>query len=141
MVTRSGTTHLSDLYYIWKAGSIPAYDTAFGGDPIVINGKALKRGLGVQGKSSVMFKLGGNANRFKALVSVDKKSKAGASGRFRVYSGDFFSNKVLWDSGKLALDSEAKEIDIDVKNVDCLMLLFEGEQMFGNWGDARAEKD
>ena len=140
-ITRSGTTYLSDLYYIWKAGSIPAYDTAFGGDQIVIEGSALKRGLGVQGKSSVMFKLGGNANRFKAIVSVDKKSIASGNGRFRVYSGDFFSNKVLWDSGKLAADSEAKEIDIDVKNVDCLMLVFEGDKLFGNWGDARVESD
>ena len=123
------------------AGNIPTYDTAFGGDPIVVEGKALKRGLGVQGKSSVMFKLGGKANRFKAIVSVDKKSKVGGSGRFRVYSGDFFSNKVLWDSGKLTADPAAKEIDIDVKNVDCLMLVFEGEQMFGNWGEARVEKE
>ena len=89
----------------------------------------------------VMFKLGGKANRFKAIVSVDKRSKAGGSARFRVYSGDFFSNKVLWDSGKLTADSASKEIDIDVKNVDCLMLVFEGEQMFGNWGEARVERD
>jgi alpha-galactosidase len=140
MITRRGSTYLSDLYYIWKAGSIPAYDTAFGGDPILVGGKVMKRGLGAQGKTSVMFKLGGNANRFRAIVAVDRKSKAGGSARFRVYSGDFFSNKVLWDSGKLAVDSESKEIVIDVKSVDCLMLVFEGEQMFGNWGEARVEK-
>ena len=132
MVTRKGTTYLTDLYYIWKAGSIPAYDSTFGGD-------ALKHGLGVQGKTSVMFKLGNQADRFKANVSLDRKSKAGSSGRFRVYSGDFFSNNVLWDSSKLTVDSGEKNIDIDVKNVDCLMLTFEGEQMFGNWGEARVE--
>jgi hypothetical protein len=48
---------------------------------------------------------------------------------------------VLWDSGKLTADSETKEIDIDVKNVDCLMLVFEGDKLFGNWGDARVESD
>ena len=48
---------------------------------------------------------------------------------------------MLWDSGKLAADYASKEIDIDVKNVDCLMLVFEGEQMFGNWSEARVEKE
>lgn len=139
-VTRVGTTYLSDLYYIWKADSTPVYDATFGGRLMKIDGKTIKRGLGCQGKCSVMFKLNGKADRFRAVASVDLSSKVGGTGRFRVYDGDFFTNRVLWDSGKMTTDNPSKEINIDVKNVACLTLVFEGEQMFGNWGNARVEK-
>ena len=50
---------------------------------------------------------------------------------------DFFSNKVLWDSKKLSKDSAAVDIDIDISGVQCLMLVFEGKDAFGNWANAR----
>jgi hypothetical protein len=140
-ITRTGTTYLSDLYYIWKADNTPVYDAAFGGGPIVVDGHTLNRGLGCRGKSSVMFLLNGKGDRFQATVSVGKTSKPGGTGRFRVYDGDFFSNKVLWDSGKMTTDIPAKEVNIDVKKVKCLMLVFEGDQMFGNWGSARVRNE
>ena len=142
MVTRPGTTWLSDLYYIWKSGKAPMYDQAYGGGPIQIGGRVFKKGFGCKAKSAFMFKLNRRADRFLATVALDPASPANAEGRFRVYDGDYFSNRVLWDSGKMTLDSAPKTINISVKDVLCLMLVFEGKGALGYWGDARviAEK-
>ena len=136
-VTRKGETYLSDLYYIWKAGNAPIYNATYTGDPIKIYGQTFKKGLGCKSKSAVMFKVDGRADRFRAIVAMDISSKENAEGRFRVYNEDFFANKVLWDSGKMTKDSPAKEIDIELKDVQCLMLVFDGKEVLGNWADAR----
>ena len=136
-VTRRGETYLSDLYYIWKAGNAPAYDATFGGDPIRIAGRTFKKGIGCRAKCAVMFKVNGRADRFRAIVAMDESSTEDATGRFRVYNEDFFANKVLWDSGPMAKDSPAKEIDIGLKGVQCLMLVFDGKESLGNWADTR----
>jgi alpha-galactosidase len=136
-VTRKGETYLSDLYYIWKADHAPVYDATFTGDPIRIGDHTFKKGLGCKSKCAIMFKVDGRADRFRAIVAMDKSSKENAEGRFRVYNEDFFANKVLWDSGKMTKDSPAKEIDIELKDVQCLMLVFDGKEVLGNWADAR----
>ena len=136
-VTRKGETYLSDLCYIWKAGNAPIYNATYTGDPIKIYGQTFKKGLGCKSKCAVMFKVDGRADRFRAIVAMDISSKENAEGRFRVYNEDFFANKVLWDSGKMTKDSPAKEIDIELKDVQCLMLVFDGKEVLGNWADAR----
>ncbi len=136
-VTRKGATYLSDLYYIWKAGNAPTYNATYDGDPIRIAGQTFKKGLGCKGKCAVMFKVDGRANRFRAIVAMAKFSKEDAKGRFRVYNEGFFANQVLWDSGEMRKDSPAKEIDIELKDVQCLMLVFDDDEVLGNWADAR----
>ena len=136
-VTRQGETQLSDLYYIWKAHNTPAYDTSFNKQAIVIGDRKFDKGFGVRGKSAFMFLTRGRADRFRATVALDPASKAGTTGRFRVHNEDFFANKVLWDSGKMTKDSAPREIDIELKDVQCLMLVFEGKEALGNWADAR----
>ena len=136
-VTHEGTTYLSDLYYIWKRGNAPAYDAAFGGGPIRVAGRTFSKGIGTKGKCAVMFKVAGRADRFRATVALDDSSGDDAKGRFRVHNEDFFANKVLWDSGHMTKDSVAKEIDIELRDVQCLMLVFEGKEALGNWVDAR----
>jgi len=136
-VTRKGATYLSDLYYIWKAGNAPAYDTTYGGDPISLAGQTFKKGIGCKSKCAVMFKVDGRADRFRAVVAMDKSSKDNAKGRFRVYNEDFFANQVLWDSREMTKDSPAKQINIELHDVQCLMLVFDGKEVLGNWADAR----
>jgi len=136
-VTREGETYLSDLYYIWKAGNAPVYDATFGGEPIRVAGQTFSKGIGAKGKCAVMFKVAGRADRFRAIVTISKSSKEDAEGRFRVYNEDFFANKVLWDSGKMTKNSPAQEIDIELNDVQCLMLVFDGKNVFGSWADAR----
>ena len=135
-VTRKGKTYLSDLCYIWKSGNAPVYDAAFEGGQIEVGGRRLGRGLGMKGKCAVMFQVNCLRDRFRAMVAMDKATAEGTSGRFRVCNGDFFSNKVLWDSGKMTKDSPGKEIDVELENVRCLMLVFEGKDALGNWANA-----
>ncbi len=136
-VTRPGETYLSDLYYIWKSHNAPVYNTTFGGDAITIDGWPLKKGFGCKGKSAFMFQVRGRADRFRAVVMIDPDSEENAEGRFRVCNEDFFANKVLWDSGKMTKDSPARVIDVELKDVQCLMLVFEGDKVLGNWALAR----
>ena len=136
-VTRKGETYLSDLYYIWNAENAPAYDATFAGEPIRIAGRTFKKGLGCKGRSAFMFKVNGRADRFRAVVAIDESYEGEEKGRFRVYNEDFFANKVLWDSGEMTKDSPAKEIDIELKNVQILMLVLEDDDVPGNWADAR----
>jgi alpha-galactosidase len=140
-VTRGGETYLSDLYYIWKAGNVPVYDATFGGKPIRVAGQVFRRGIGVKGECAAMFKVTGRADRFRATVAMDDSSPNDAQGRFRVCNEDFFANKVLWDSGKMTSDAPAKEIDIELRDVQCLMLVFDGKDALGNWADARVIND
>jgi hypothetical protein len=141
IVTRKGETHLSDLYYIWKEGDVPVYDAALNGERIKVDGKVFKKGFGSKGRSAFMFKLRGRADRFQGIVAIDSAYAGEEKGRFKVFNGDAFSNKVLWDSGQMTKDSPAKEIDIELKNVECLMLVFEGDDVLGNWADARVISD
>jgi hypothetical protein len=135
-VTRKGETYMSDLYYIWKAGNTPVHDATFAGDPIRIAGQTFKKGIGCKGKCAVMFKVNNRADRFSAIVAIDKSSKEAAKGRFRVYNEDFFANKILWESGQMTKDSPPRGIDIELKDVYCLMLVFDGKEVLGNWADA-----
>jgi len=100
-------------------------------------GRTFKKGLGCKGKCAVMFKVDGLADRFRAIVAMGKSSREDAKGRFRVYNEDFFANQVLWDSGEMTKDSPAKEIDIELNDAQCLMLVFDGKDVLGNWADAR----
>lgn len=136
-VTRKGETLLSELCYIWKDHNAPAYNSTFGGQPILIGGREFATGFGVRGKSAFMFMTKGRASRFRATVAIDPASAAEAVGRFRVQDEDFFANKVLWDSGRMMVGSAAQEIDIELKDVQCLMLVFEGEGALGAWANAR----
>ncbi|MHC4694101.1 MAG: NPCBM/NEW2 domain-containing protein [Planctomycetota bacterium] len=138
MVTKSGTTYLSDLYYIWKNGNAPRSDKNFDNNPISINGITYDKGLGCKDNCKIMYKLNNKADRFKAVVGLDDSYGGSNTGRFRVYNEDLFGNRVLFDSRKMDKDSSEKNIDLDVKGVKCLLLSFEGKNVLGNWADAQA---
>jgi len=136
-VTRGGETYLSDLYYIWKRGNVPRSDKNYSDGPITMDGTRYSRGLGCKGNSRVMYKVNGGARIFKAVVGLDDSYAGTGTGRFRVYNEDFFGNRVLFDSGKMEQGAPPKVIDLDVTGVDCLLLSFEGKDVFGNWAEAR----
>jgi alpha-galactosidase len=52
---------------------------------------------------------------------------------------DKFGGRAIYDSGKIGKKDGGKEIDIDVKNLDFIMLEFTGKGVYGNWADARVE--
>lgn len=123
-VTKSGTTYLSELCYIWKHGHAPVIEAG-------------TKNLRGEGKCALSYKLSGRAARFQATVSLDSTNAPQIEGRFRVLEEDFFGNKVLFDSGKLKREALPKTIDIDVTGKTCLMLEFTGDKAVGTWADAR----
>jgi|WetSurMetagenome_2_1015567.scaffolds.fasta_scaffold92417_2 hypothetical protein len=135
-VTRDGTTWLTELYYIMKSGDAPQYDKNFNGDAISVNGTRYEKGLGCRSSLRIMFKINGKADRFTAVVGSDDFYSGKETSRFRVLNEDFFGNQVLFDSGKIKPDSLVN-IDINIKGVDYLLLMFDGEHTYGVWADAR----
>jgi alpha-galactosidase len=136
-VTKSGITYLSDLYYIWKNDNHPKKDRNYNDKRITINGVIYNKGLGCSSDTKVMYKLNKRGDRFKAFVGLDDSYEGNDTGIFRIYNEDFFGNRILFDSGEMHKRSLAKQIDLNVKGIDCLLLVFEGENIPGNWGDAR----
>ncbi len=137
MITKAGETFLSDLYYIWKNSNAPVSDKNYNNDPIAIGGRTYKKGLGCKSNSRMMYKINGRARRFRAVVGLDDSYGGEETGRFRILNEDFFGNKVLFDSGRMKAGSAGKGVDIDVSDVKCLLLVFEGKNVVGNWADAR----
>ena len=135
-VTRDGTTWLTELCYIMKSGDAPQYDKNFNGDAISVNGTRYEKGLGCRSSLRIMFKINGKADRFTAVVGSDDSYTGKETSRFRVLNEDFFGNQVLFDSGRVKPDSLVN-IDINVKGVDYLLLMFDGENTFGVWADAK----
>jgi hypothetical protein len=136
-VTKSGTTYLSDLYYIKCEDNPPVMNRDCHGEPIAFNGKTFAKGLGCKGKSQVVYKLNGKADRFKALVGLSERSSENDTGEFRVQVEDRFGGKVIFSSGKMRKGDQPMAVDIDVKGLDAILLEFTGKEVFGNWADAR----
>jgi hypothetical protein len=84
-----------------------------------------------------MFKLDGRTGRFRAIVGIDSSYDGKEEGHFRVFDGDAFSNKLLWESGEMTKETPAKKIDIELKDAQSLRLVFDGDDVPGNWADVR----
>jgi alpha-galactosidase len=126
IVTQPGTTYLSDLCYIWKEGDGPQSNTNVDGRDLMINGTTYQRGLGCRSSSSVMYKIGYAAERFQATVGIDDAYAGERTAKFYILNEDRFGNRVLYDSGEMAKGDDPKEVDIDIREIDCLTLVFEG---------------
>jgi len=138
MVTKKGTTYLSDLYYVWKSDDPPKSDKNYNGESISIGGISFSKGLGCKGGTRILYKLNNKADRFKCVVGLDDAHIGSGAGRFQILNEDYFGGKELFDSDKMTKDSSAKDVDLDVSGVECLLLIFEGENVLGDWADARA---
>ncbi|MEO5998189.1 MAG: NPCBM/NEW2 domain-containing protein [Chitinophagaceae bacterium] len=135
-VTKSGTTWLSDLYYLMKQGTAPQKDRNVNGQDISIAGLKYRKGLGCSTNSRIMYKLDGKAERFQAMAGIDDGYSGKETARFKIYNGDFFGGQVLFDSGNMAKDSSAY-IDINVAGVKYILLTVDGKQAQADWADAK----
>ena len=144
-VTRPGTTYLSDLCYVWLDKQPPSMDAMSSGEPIVLRGETYKKGMSCRQESSVMFMTDRRANRFLSVVAIDAEGESKGdekrSGRFRILDGDWFSNRVLWDSDQMKLGDDPKKVEIDIRNVESLLLEFKGRGTQGCWAGARVEAE
>jgi len=122
--TVSGNSYLSEIPYIVKQGAAPAVDTNFDGE----------KGLVCKSTSYLIYKLGNDVKRLKATVSIDNTSPETETGRFRVLIEDAFGGRPIFDSGKIQVGDEPKELDIDISGLDQILLEFTGKDMYGIWG-------
>lgn len=136
-VSRTGTTYLSDIYYIMKEFNHPVADRNFHGEELEVDGIIYEKGLGCKSSSIVMFKIDSKADRFQSIVTLDDLSPDDKTGKFRVLNEDKFGGRVLFDSGGMKKGDDPISIDIDVKGVDFIYLEFTGKGVFGNWVDAK----
>jgi len=128
-ITRQGVTSLSDLYYAYRDYSVPVYNKTFEGNPIIINGKTFEKGFGCKSKAAFMFAGTERGDHLIGTVALDVSYQGDNQGRFRIFHEDYFGNRVLWDSGQMTKDTPAKEIDIELKDYNCLMLTFDGRNI------------
>jgi len=128
-ITRKGVTHLSDLYYAWRDKNAPVYNKTFGGNPIKIDGKTYEKGFGCKSHATFMFAGTERGDRLIGTVGLDESYQGENEGRFRIFHEDYFADRVIWDSGPMTKDTSAKEIDVELKGYNCLMLVFEGKNI------------
>ncbi|HXD76942.1 MAG TPA: NPCBM/NEW2 domain-containing protein [Puia sp.] len=135
-VTKKGATWLSDLCYVMRQGAPPVKDSSFARQAISLAGVSYRKGIGCKTGSRIMYRLNGKADRFRAVAGIDDSYTGHAPARFRICAGDFFGGQVLFDSGKLTKDSTIS-IDIDVRGLNDLLLLAEGDDVDADWADAK----
>lgn len=136
-ITRSGTTSLTDIWYIMKSGDAPKVNQNHQGGSISVGGVKYTSGLGCKTESRIMYKLNGKAVRFQASVGIDDAYAGTESGRFRVLNEDAFGNRALFESGKMPKGAPAKEIDVDVTGLEFILLEFIGKEVIGDWIEPR----
>jgi hypothetical protein len=147
----------------------PRAKLSFGKTPFLIAGRSFERGLGTHAPARLEFNLDGRATRFTTFVGVDqgvsyltnlsqwdrKKGAApyvydgnddvndkeqGATVRFRVLA----DGREVFDSGPMNATSAAREVGLDVRDVQRLVLRAESgpDGSFADhadWADARIE--
>ena len=87
---------------------------------ISIGGMKFERGVGTHAASRIWINLRGGATRFIANVGVDDGTKEPrGSVEFKII-GD---GKKLWQSGIIKSGEKARQIDVDLKDVQMLVLL------------------
>jgi hypothetical protein len=109
------------------------------GNPLRIGGTEFARGIGTHAASRFTVDLGGETDRFSAVVGVDdEQDTPNASVVFNVI-GD---GKVLWTSGVVRAADRGRALDVDLKGVRELTLEVTGAgDGIGNdhadWADAK----
>jgi alpha-galactosidase len=128
-----------DLSKMRQGWGQPQADKSVTGKPLSVGGTVFERGVGTHATSRLWINLQGGSSTFTTSVGVDDsvKSKPG-SVEFRVI-GD---GKKLWESGVMRAGEAAKQISIDVKGIQLLVLLVtDGGDGMGydhaDWADAR----
>ena len=110
-------------------------------EPLTINGKVFKHGVGTHAVSRFTINLKGSALAFKAKVGVDSENPPDRNGKgsvdFRIYA----DKKKVYDSGVMKIDDDAKSVDVDLKGVQRLdLIVMDGGDDIGydhaDWADA-----
>jgi len=87
--------------------------------PLSVGGKAFEHGVGTHANSAVWIDLAGGSEKFLASVGVDDAAGGPGSVTFKIV-GD---GRKLWESGVMKPGQPPKPVDVDLKGIQCLLLL------------------
>jgi len=127
-----------DLQYVEQGWGEPQANKSVDGHPLFIDGKRFEHGFGTHANSTLRLALGGKGEHFSATVGVDDEVGQKGSVIFKVV-GD---GRTLWESGLLRGGDPAKEVSVDLRGVQKLLLLVNdgGDDInydHGDWADAK----
>ncbi|MBN1171879.1 MAG: NPCBM/NEW2 domain-containing protein [Micromonosporaceae bacterium] len=94
------------------------------GDPISISGQVFERGLGVFAPSRVRLYPGGLCTRFVAWIGVDDSLRGSAGAVFQIIGDD----SVRYESERFAPGDPAREVEIDIREIQNLDLVVSSEE-------------
>jgi RHS repeat-associated protein len=145
-----GPTYLSDLPFsatqdIGGGSSTPVRrDTSANPAlPLSLDGITYPKGLGAHAESTILVDLGGQYERFRAVVGINDAARPGGRVAFRVYDARPTGDVLLYDSGEIqggAAGDIARHIDIGVAGVQTLKLYVDPLGVtsydWADWADA-----
>ena len=127
-----------DLGYMTADWGKPKANKSIDGNTINIAGQIFDRGVGTHAGSEIIFKLDGKADSFKAEVGVDREVSGVGTINFIVL-GD---TKILYDSGTMQNNHNARAVNVDISGIKQLHLIVtdSGDGIdydHADWGNAR----
>ena len=108
-----------DLSKMRQGWGKPQIDRSIREKPLSIGGHSFAHGLGTHANSTLWIDLAGGSEKFLASVGVDDAAGGPASITFKVV-GD---GRTLWQSGLMKPGQAPKNVDLNVKGIQTLLLL------------------
>ncbi len=110
----------------------PTYrnDQSFDGHTITLKSGVFPQGLGCAANTVLVYRLDGQYERFKASVGVDQEVAGTHAPPPSVFFTLFVDGILRFESGPMFQDTPAREVDVEVRNAQMLML-----RMSCNWDD------
>ncbi len=123
-----------------KGWRLPERNKTILGKAMKLGGKFYSKGMGVPTNSEIAYNLKGMFSTFSAIVGIDEENKKEGNAEFIVIA----DGKELWRSGEMTRSAGTKELKLDIKGVNNLVLKVtrgaggaSGDQT--NWADAKVE--
>ena len=106
-----------------------------------VGGSHSEKGIGMPTNSEIEFELNGAYDNFSAVVGIDDEfNNRDAAAEFFVVA----DGKEVWRSGGMKKADSRKNVKVDIKNVQRLVLrvrrVDEGGRILADWLDARLTK-
>ncbi len=110
-------------------------------NPLTIAGQQFERGVGTHAVSTLLLKLDGKGKQFTASVGVDDETRSEKASIEFFIIGD---KNILWQSGVMKYNDDAKHIDVDLSGIKQLGLLVTGstdgiDYDHADWCEAKIE--
>lgn len=108
-------------------------DATVAGEVLHLGGRAFDRGLGMQSRTLLAYKLEPGSRRFQALIGLDDRVGPVGNAAFKV----LVDGKVRYESPPMAAREAPRAVDVDLSGARLLILITE----FGERGDVQDHAD